>query len=490
MLGLRLALIEKERGHREQALQQLDQYFSAKTTSAGMVPCQLLADLLAGEVPPNSADDPSHGPPPAGLLDRLRALAANDPNNVFLGYYLADRLRAAALWEEAEAQYRQMLELESAADGHQGLVEIFLRRQQWAPLLAQLGEVVGQTGSLSPLEASIDPLVKDPALLEQLANVALAKIAEPEQRPAAGALMAVALLEAKAGNLERAETFWNEALQKPGPAAGHFAVNYGLLLFEQDHPARAAQVFQRVLDEKLLPDRAADLNFYITGAWTLAKDTDKALVAAREAAKLEPNSARMVAREAWVLYQAKRLEEAELAYRQLLERFDANHASDENREALRDIRFVLSAISAEQDRLADAEEWLQQVLDEFPEDIGAWNDLGYLWCDQGKHLERALTMVQRAVQAEPQNMAYRDSLGWALFRLGRYTEALAELQIAAAAEKADGVVLDHVGDAQAKLNQIPAAVESWQKAAAAFQRVEDVKRLQQVQDKIKQHAPQ
>ena len=72
MLGLRLALIEKERGHREQALQQLDQYFSAKTTSAGMVPCQLLADLLAGEVPPNGADDPSHGPPPAGLLDRLR----------------------------------------------------------------------------------------------------------------------------------------------------------------------------------------------------------------------------------------------------------------------------------------------------------------------------------------------------------------------------------------------------------------------------------
>ncbi len=46
MLGLRLALIEKERGHREQARQQLDQYFAAKTTSAGMVPCQLLADLL------------------------------------------------------------------------------------------------------------------------------------------------------------------------------------------------------------------------------------------------------------------------------------------------------------------------------------------------------------------------------------------------------------------------------------------------------------
>ena len=100
---------------------------------------------------------------------------------------------------------------------------------------------MGQTGSLSPLDASIDPLVKDPELLEQLASVALAKIADLEQPPAAGALMAMALLEAKAGNLERAEQFWNEALKKPGPAAGQFAVNYGLLLFEQDEAARTAE---------------------------------------------------------------------------------------------------------------------------------------------------------------------------------------------------------------------------------------------------------
>jgi tetratricopeptide (TPR) repeat protein len=339
------------------------------------------------------------------------------------------------------------------------------------------------------LEASIDPLIKDPALLEQLASVALAKLADPADRPAPGVLMALTLLEAKARNLERAEQFWNEAMKQPGPSAGHFAVNYGLQLFEQDQAARAAEVFQRVLDEKLLPDRAAELYYYMTGAWTLAKDYDKAMTAACEAAKLEPHSARMLAREAWVLYQAQRLEEAEQAYRALLERFDADHASDENREAVRDIRFVLSAMDVEQNHLADAEEWLQQVLDEFPEDIGALNDLGYLWCDQGKHLQRALAMLQRAVQAQPDNIAYRDSLGWALYRVGRYTEALTELQIAATAEKADGVILDHVGDAYGQLNQVPAAVESWQKAAAAFERQKDTKRLQQVQDKIKQHAP-
>ncbi|MHB8954025.1 MAG: tetratricopeptide repeat protein [Pirellulaceae bacterium] len=488
-LGLRLARVEYERGDREQALQQLDHYFSAKTTSAGMVPYQLLALLIDGPLPAGAADDASEKPPSPALLERLRALAANDPHNLFLGYYLADWLRTAELWEEAESQYRQMLALESAADGHQGLVEIYLHRQQLVPLLNQLGEVVGQTGSLAPLEASTQPLVQDPALLEQLSAAALAQRTDPEHPPAPGAWMALALLTAKAGNFERAETFYGEALKKPGPAAGHFAVNYGLLLLEADQAARAAAVFQHVLDEKLLPDRAADLYFYMTGAWTLAKDFDQALSAAQELAKLEPNSARMLAREPWVLYQAKRLDEAERGYRRLLERFDANHESDENRAAVRDIRFALSAIHVEQNRMAEAEERLQQVLDEFPEDIGAFNDLGYLWCDQGQHLERALTMLQRAVQAEPRNIAYRDSLGWVLYRLGRYAEALAELQIAAATDNADGVILEHAGDAYLKMNQMPAALDSWQKAAAAFQRQEDLQRLQQVQDKIKQHSP-
>ena len=44
-------------------------------------------------------------------------------------------------------------------------------------------------------------------------------------------------------------------------------------------------------------------------------------------------------------------------------------------------------------------------------------------------------------------MAYRDSLGWVLFRLGTLDEAVAELKAAAAADEPDGVILDHLGDA-------------------------------------------
>ena len=60
---------------------------------------------------------------------------------------------------------------------------------------------------------------------------------------------------------------------------------------------------------------------------------------------------------------------------------------------------MLSNLAALQDDLLQAEEWLEQILDEAPDDISAANDLGYIWVDQGKHLERSLRMIQFAVAA-------------------------------------------------------------------------------------------
>ena len=56
------------------------------------------------------------------------------------------------------------------------------------------------------------------------------------------------------------------------------------------------------------------------------------------------------------------------------------------------------------------------------------NNLGYLWADENKRLGRAEKMIREAVAAEPDNAAYRDSLGWVLFRLGKYPQAVAELK--------------------------------------------------------------
>jgi len=50
-----------------------------------------------------------------------------------------------------------------------------------------------------------------------------------------------------------------------------------------------------------------------------------------------------------------------------------------------------------------------------------------MFADEGVKLEEAVTLIRKAVEMEPENGAFIDSLGWAYFKLGRLDEALAEL---------------------------------------------------------------
>jgi tetratricopeptide (TPR) repeat protein len=230
------------------------------------------------------------------------------------------------------------------------------------------------------------------------------------------------------------------------------------------------------------------LQYYLAGAAQYAGDTEAALVAAQRATELRSDSPRFASRKPWILYQAKRPDQAEQQYRELIKKYDSSYDISGVRDVLRESRLILSNISVDRQQFPQAEEWLAQVLDEFPEDVGAKNDLGYLWADQGKHLHRATKMIQEAVEAEPDNVAYRDSLGWAYYRLGRFADAVRELQIATAGDEPDGVILDHLGDAHVGENQPDQAIVVWKKALSAFHKANQIDRLQAIEAKIKKHS--
>ena len=50
----------------------------------------------------------------------------------------------------------------------------------------------------------------------------------------------------------------------------------------------------------------------------------------------------------------------------------------------------------------------------------ALNYLGYMLADRGVKLDEALGLIKKAVDLDPANGAYLDSLGWAYFKLGKY----------------------------------------------------------------------
>jgi tetratricopeptide (TPR) repeat protein len=88
-----------------------------------------------------------------------------------------------------------------------------------------------------------------------------------------------------------------------------------------------------------------------------------------------------------------------------------------------------------------------------------------MWAERGENLDEAEQLILRALEMDPGNGAYTDSLGWVYFQQGRYQESLVELQRAVALlESPDPVVLDHLGDAHEKLGQTAEALRHWQKA--------------------------
>ncbi len=93
------------------------------------------------------------------------------------------------------------------------------------------------------------------------------------------------------------------------------------------------------------------------------------------------------------------------------------------------------------------------------------NDLGYLWADAGKNLDRAESMVREALKSDPDNLSYVDSLGWALFKRGKVKEAVVLLKRAATSKgTSDATLWDHYGDALLKSGDRPGAAAAWRKA--------------------------
>jgi tetratricopeptide (TPR) repeat protein len=97
----------------------------------------------------------------------------------------------------------------------------------------------------------------------------------------------------------------------------------------------------------------------------------------------------------------------------------------------------------------------------------ACNYVAFMWADHNMHLDEAEEMVNRALQFDPDNGAYLDTLGWIHYRKGKFDDALNELLRAAQnLTKPDPIVFEHIGDAYAKSNRIPQALDFWQKAMA------------------------
>lgn len=112
----------------------------------------------------------------------------------------------------------------------------------------------------------------------------------------------------------------------------------------------------------------------------------------------------------------------------------------------------------------EAEADFKRALELEPEQPYVLNYLAYSWVERGIHIAEAKAMIKRAVAREYDNGAIVDSLGWVLYRIGEYEEAVKELERAIQLEPGDPTINDHLGDAYWMVGRRIEAEFQWKRA--------------------------
>ncbi|WP_170342258.1 tetratricopeptide repeat protein [Ruegeria arenilitoris] len=111
-----------------------------------------------------------------------------------------------------------------------------------------------------------------------------------------------------------------------------------------------------------------------------------------------------------------------------------------------------------------AEADFRRALELNPDQPQVLNYLGYSLVERQEKLEEALEMIERAVAIQPDSGYIVDSLGWVLFRLGRYDEAVEHMERAVELMAVDPVVNDHLGDVYWAVGRTREADFQWRRA--------------------------
>jgi len=157
---------------------------------------------------------------------------------------------------------------------------------------------------------------------------------------------------------------------------------------------------------------------------------------------------------AGLLLEAKEFKRAETVLSAARARFPSETA----------VPFQLGAVFEEQARYEDAERAFRDALLIDPKHAPSLNYLGYMLAEHSRKLDEAVKLLHEAVDLDPYNGSYLDSLGWAYFKRGAFDKAKTYLLRAGDQLPRNSVIQDHVGDLLFAMSDRSGAVAAWRRA--------------------------
>jgi tetratricopeptide (TPR) repeat protein len=274
---------------------------------------------------------------------------------------------------------------------------------------------------------------------------------------------------------------------------GIFLERLGAVYHEQNKTGEAIAVYQKLID--MGADSAVRGYQFQVDAWRDARQYDKAVDVARKAVEANPKDRDLKLMLAAELDDLGKTEEGLAMARGLLantgedrgvwltlgQMYIRTHRWKEAEDAFSKVEalstkpedrnyllFMRGELAERQKHYELAEQYFRQALEKDPDSAMVLNYLGYMLADKGRQLPEALKMIQKAVELEPMNGAYLDSLGWAYFKLSEYELAEENLRQAVERDQTDPTVHDHLGDLYEKTGRIRLAAAQWEISLAQF----------------------
>jgi tetratricopeptide (TPR) repeat protein len=446
--SLNIAEIYIDQEKYNQALEYLEKYLNEQTPQ-GSQAYEKLAVVL-GKL--GRADE---------VLPRIKAAAERDRFNAGLQVFLGNLYEESGELEKAKAIYLPILKSSPDSRVYRSLARIYQKEDRFSDLVQLVGE---------GLERALDNrgFIFD-SLPEQLSILT----SDPDAAQAA---------------IDAARKIYQEDAKQLKFGARLFAAWVARAVSMHD---AAIEFYRLAID---LRPQLPRLHRELGVALQLAGQSDEAIVEAQQAIALDPEDPDNQEDLGRIYVTAGRYDKAIEVYEGILKEFGSDA------ETAQRARYALSNVYYHMGDQAKAEKALEEILEHDPDDAAANNDLGYFWADQGRNLEQAEKMIRKALERysverrpwQPEkNAAYLDSMGWVLFKVGRYEEARKYLEEAVAEKEGseDGTIVDHLGDVYLRLKDPVKAKELWLRAKQILESADPLRReeqkIKEIDEKLK-----
>ena len=345
-------------------------------------------------------------------IGHLRAAVAQDAGLMVAWAELAGLLEAEGDLKGAQEAYQRMLSLgEESPEIRAKLVRLAIRQKNPAKAVTMLKD--GQTGKSQLLDAMS----------------ALVEAGYPKQ--------ARQVLD---------------MLETADPASPDLPFYKAVLVYEGDkNPKAAMQILAQVSPDN--PNYDKSLSFRVQIASEIG-DTLAARAIVREARERFPDRREFAGLEAALKDKAgdtagaaKTLEEALVTWPDDL-----------------DLLYRYGVALEKLKRRDEAKTTMERIVAKDATHPDALNYLGYSLAEEGRDLERALGMIEKALEKEPDNPFFLDSLAWTLYKLKRLDEALTTIEKAIAHKVKDAIIWEHYGDIAAAAGRRTEAQKAYRSA--------------------------